>query len=116
MIVSSPRFWDCVPARTRTHTHTHTHKHARTHSCGRFYGHVQPCTRAGDPLLALPIFYVPLLNVGVSVKYMMPSGRDAQDHHIYPRVSDLSQLENSPPQVSMCTWACAPACTLSWCV
>jgi len=57
----------------------------------------------GDPLLALPFFYLPLLNVGTTVKWAMPNGRDPLDHHIYPRVTDWAQLQNAPLQVPLNT-------------
>ncbi|KAF5836547.1 hypothetical protein DUNSADRAFT_5784 [Dunaliella salina] len=34
----------------------------------------------------------------MSVKWVMPNGRDPLDHHIYPRVTDWAQLQNAPLQ------------------
>jgi hypothetical protein len=91
----------CTHTHTHTRTHTRTHTHIHTHTRTHTHTHTHTRTHcAGDPLLALPFFYLPLLNVGTSVKWTMPDSRDPMDHHIFPKVTDWAQLQDGPLQVT----------------
>lgn len=42
---------------------------------------------AGEPLVVVPYLHLPLINATLHIAFKLPSGRNPQDHHIFPRLA-----------------------------
>ena len=60
---------------------------------------------AGEPLLLVPYFYLPLLSLAMHATWRLPGARNPLFHHAFPI------LDRAPPQVSnLRMWICADLC------
>lgn len=64
-----------------------------------------PGGNPGDPLLALPFAYIPMLMVGAHLAWKLPGSRDPSQHHLFPSypLDQIAAREAAPPQVGWCT-------------